>query len=381
MASFDIAYLIKLTLKPDEGSQLPIQDRHLVYTQEHDIFGWQVEMRPGKIFNQDEEDLWLFDINIKLGSLHNPTVMTFTIGPYTFDYSWNWEFFRTMNDKGFKVCYLPPSRYEEKTRSQWLAIRAPKMTNPAITISGTGDYAAVRKVGLFVRRDSESLHEFICVKTSDRLTGRFAERYADKKWWYDAPWKHGVDVAGRAVTLFPKQLYGTDGSRELYRKFVTVDDDVKDRALSMAHQRFARQFADSAQGENPLRAYMWLQNCATEIVCTTSGDTFVKWSATTPSPTSETMNGLKWLMNVFGSLGKVVASFARADVVGVLQGIVGTANGFSFETGANSKGFFTAISDAVPASRTHHVQLNTKTIPQLREGCDRVQDFGFTIPV
>lgn len=241
MATFDITYLVTVSLKPEEGSTLPIQDRKVVWVPpehpEESAYDAWPERHTGTTFDQDTEDLWLFDLNVMLGSKSSPTVMTFTIGPYVFEYSWDWEFFRGIHDHSFAIARLETNNEDHnvKARNQWLAIRAPKMSNPAITISAKGEYAAVRKIGLFVRQNANTQNEFICVKTSSRLTGKFTKRHEHEQWWENAPWMHGVDVKDRAITIFPKQLYGTDGSRELYRKFVTVDDDDKDRALSESH--------------------------------------------------------------------------------------------------------------------------------------------------
>lgn len=377
MASFDITYLVKMVMKPNEGSAIPIQDRQLVFSPnpwaEVSPYGDLAEIRQGTVFDQDKEDMWLFDLNIKIPPQDNASAMTITIGPYSFEYSWNWEFFRKVRDHHLRFEHLEFNNAEDnrRARDQWLVIRAPKMSNPAITISGSGNYAAVRKVALFVRRDAEKKHEFICVKTSDRLTGKFAERYAGQKWWYDQPWNHGVDVVGRAITLFPKQLFGTNGSRDLYRKFVTVDDDAKDHAVSDAHRKLARE-SNAGKGKSPLKPYMWLQEFDTVLYHSMTGEPSLTWAQMERSMQGESTNGFTWLVKAFGSIVKVVTSLLKVDVVGAFEGVVDVGDNLSNK--ANSSGFMTAVSDVV-GPRTP-LNLNTKNIPQLRDGSRSAKDFG-----
>ncbi|KAJ6171268.1 hypothetical protein N7470_000335 [Penicillium chermesinum] len=186
-------------------------------------------------------------------------------------------------------------------------------------------------------RDAENRHEFLCVKTSDRLTGKFAERYANERWWYNEPWNHGVNVVGRAITLFPKQLFGMNGTRDLYKKFVTVSDDDKDRALSV------RRPSRAGAGEYD-----------TVLYDSSTGERALPWARMEQSP-------------------QVVKSLVTADMLGMITETMGLTEKVSDDR-ANSAGFMTAISDAAPENSS--VNLNTKDISQLREGSPSAKDFG-----
>ncbi|OJJ80326.1 uncharacterized protein ASPGLDRAFT_39025 [Aspergillus glaucus CBS 516.65] len=383
MATFDITYLVTVSLKPDEGSTLPIQDQKVVWVPpehpEESAYSAWPERRTGTTFNQDTEDLWLFDLNVVLGSKSSPTVMTFTIGPYVFEYSWGWEFFRDIHDHSFAISDLETNNesHNIRARNQWLAIRAPKMRNPAITISAKGEgYAAVRKVGLFVRRNANALNEFICVKTSGRLTGNFIKRHEHEQWWEDSPWMHGVDVKNCAITMFPKQLYGTNGSRALYKKFVTVDDDDKDRALSESHQHWARMYRDRENTHVSPKAYMWLQDFDTNLYSTTSGEELLNWSSMKPSPEGDPDSGIKWLLGIFSSITKIVTGLVTGNLAEAIEGTFELGDKLIVEN-ANTKGFITAVAEGMPQKMD--IGLNTRNIPDLRAGDTKGEDFGFTV--
>lgn len=313
-----------------------------------------------------------------LGSKSSPTVMTFTIEPYVFEYSWDWEFFRDIHDHSFAIARLETNNEDHnvKARNQWLEIRAPKMSNPAITISAKGEYAAIRKIGLFVRQNANTQNEFICVKTSSRLTGKFTKRHEHEQWWENAPWMHGVGVKDRAITIFPKQLYGTDGSRELYRKFVTVDDDDKDRALSESHQHWAQIYRSRENIHVSPKAYMWLQDFDTILYSSISGEELLNWSSMKPSPEGDPNSGIKWLLGIFSSITKIVTGLVTGNLAEVIEGTFELGDKMIVEN-ANTKGFITAVAESMPQKTS--IGLNTRNIPDLRDGDKKDEDFGFTV--
>lgn len=224
-APYPVVYIMDVKLDYKLGCDIPLVDRRIQLATRKD------EQRPpefkaswGTPFNFEEEDLWLFAVH-----LHDAE-MEFAIGGQDAVYATshpNWHDFSDSNDRSIFLEQFHQGLSVHTTAefglewNRFVAIRAPKTSNPAITVKGSGNYAELRWVGLFVKVDGEDKSNFIALKTSCRLLPKYGLRNRGASWWDEA---RGADVTDRTITMFPKQLYGTEGmNQKLYDKFVTDD--------------------------------------------------------------------------------------------------------------------------------------------------------------
>ncbi|KAJ5735235.1 uncharacterized protein N7483_000360 [Penicillium malachiteum] len=215
-----------------------------------------------------------------------------------------------MQETVFKTTFV----YEEEKNGnfdRFLAVRCPKMDNPAITVKGRGHFACLHWVGLFLRTTKNNTNKFIAVRTTNRLLPDYAQRNLNKGYdWYeeDGP----ADITDRTVTLFPKQLYGTNGSeRKLYDEFVTrsPNNKIGEHHFEMVNQMIKEGAALWAY------KYMWAA----------SGMTYVKTEVDTSAPiydtewlnyvtgiklTQEPLNGWTVLLTIFTSVAKVAGVYS-----------------------------------------------------------------------
>ncbi|KAJ5555322.1 hypothetical protein N7535_007758 [Penicillium sp. DV-2018c] len=227
-AAFPADYIMDVKLDAHMGSDIPLYDRRFwkdnVIADDIATF----KRQEGDHFDFEKEDYWLFCVH-----LHDAE-MEFAIGGTNAVLATshpNWRnVSRTTNreivffEKG--LCF---SKAEFMLKwDRYVAVRCPKMTNPAITIKANGNYGAVKWVGLFVKSTADDKNQFIAVKTTNKLLPKYAARNVNYEWYLP---DGGVDVTNdRSLTLWPKQLYGTKGnSAATYDKFVTSDPTLHHR--------------------------------------------------------------------------------------------------------------------------------------------------------
>jgi hypothetical protein len=229
-APYPVDYIMNVKLDYTLGCDIPLADRRIKLTNRRDAgTAPEFDSLKGTEFNFNDEDLWLFAVH-----LHDAE-MEFAIGGTDAIYATshpNWHDVSESNDRSITMASFRDSgmggsvdRHSFATFNlewnRYVAIRAPKMSNPAITVRGNGNYASLSWVGLFVKVDAEDKSNFIALKTSSRLLPKYGERNWGASWWTEAS---GADVTGRTITMFPKQLYGTEGNNAVtYDKFVTDD--------------------------------------------------------------------------------------------------------------------------------------------------------------
>ena len=118
------------------------------------------------------------------------------------------------------------------------------MINPLISIRGAGHskgrgFAAIRAVALHLHFGVDNKHEFVAVKTTNRLLPEYAKSIEKYSWFHR---DGGVDVTDRTLTLYPKQLMGSSGtSSQLYAKFVSCDpsNTIGEKHFTLVRERIA----------------------------------------------------------------------------------------------------------------------------------------------
>lgn len=70
---------------------------------------------------------------------------------------------------------------------RFVAVRCPKMNNPAVSVRVKGNYGGLHWVGLFVKTTNDNRNEFVAVRTTYRLLPNYAQRtikYPKHKEWF-----------------------------------------------------------------------------------------------------------------------------------------------------------------------------------------------------
>ncbi|KAJ5091142.1 hypothetical protein NUU61_006012 [Penicillium alfredii] len=250
-ATYQVDYITDVKLESKLGSDIPLYDMYFEMHGEKE--NRKLERKWGTQFNSEKEDYWLFCVHC------HDAECEFIIGGKTFVVTTSAPSLRNFSDEEvYKIDYGMPHPYPyyvefvanlRKTWDRYVAIRCPKMSNPAITVKATGNYGALQWVGLFVKAAVDQKNQFITVKTSNRLLPQYAERIKDYSWF---SWDGPVDVTDRTITLFPKQLFGTKGnSQDLYDEYVTSNPQ---NTVGEKHFAIARNYRKPAfpyQGSQP----------------------------------------------------------------------------------------------------------------------------------
>jgi hypothetical protein len=384
-AGWAVDYIMDVDLKIEDGTDLPLWNRNLYLrgfgpTKSKMYLGIQYG-NESEYFDQEKEDYWLFyvhshsaEFEIAIGG-ETPIRVTakpsfrkfsdkdsdsikFTARRYVREGSWE--------DNHFEVYY----HFPEERNSGWnrfVAVRCPKMDNPAITVRGSGQYAALHWVGLFVKSASSGNNKFVALRTTNRLLPEYGarNRVVGSSWFSE---EGGADITDRTVTLFPKQLYGTDGiDRKLYDQFVTThpDNNVGAKHLALVNQKVADGRA------LPAYKYVWHA----------SGETFIRVERTNRlsirdpgfadlvnyikgvSLDEKAVNGWTVLFTVFTSMTNVVTAILTGNVAGVVKGVIGFGailDPEKMKENANVVGFITAAGDAIDAWNKEHKKKEPK---------------------
>lgn len=340
-AGYPVEYIMSVNLQEDEGTNIPLTDRRLRY---HASGGRRVftPYRGPDPFDMSKEDYWLFSVHINEGD------MQFLIGGETPAYvtsGANWH--DISNDRAAETTIAKaPSGQTTYGKlcfenERLVAVRAPKATNPAVTVWGSGNYTALNWVGLFVKTTNHQTNEFIALKTSRSILPKYATRTLEKM--------KGTDVTKRSITMFPKQLFGTNGlDGTTFDKFVTDDP-----ANTLGDKHWAESKIDQRGLRNKYATHMW----------NTSGTTLIEGTNYTndirfPNPIPlgylydyakgrnlklENQNGIELLVKIFGTLVKAALEFARGDIADAIKSFVDFTEDELKKANPNAKGIITAV--------------------------------------
>lgn len=367
-APYAVDYLIQLDIEANNGldsllrndtlrAEYEYADLHL-----HRDFGHNM-------FDQSKEDLWLFHIHLHNSSNHRPirySEMEIAIGGNTTVFvdskpTWQtitseegrWVVVKKSKSMSHALVHLP----ENGTYDQYVAVRCPKMDNPAITVKANGHYGALHGVGLFLKTTAANTHRFIAVKTNARLLPHYAERmknYPSAPEWFTED--SGVDVLDRTLTLFPKQLYGTKGdSASLYDKYVNQDPT---NPLGQCHFRHVAQSVTNG-GASPASKYVWHATGVTYLKSIylkidpyrDATESELKFDHVSMVEAREKkMSGWTVFLNVFGNVVQIAVGVFTGSLASVVGGVYGIVEGLDEENmkkEADLKGCVTAVATAI----------------------------------
>ncbi|GIC84247.1 uncharacterized protein Aud_000061 [Aspergillus udagawae] len=213
-ASWFTDYIMDVKLESKDGTDIPLYNEKLM------THVTQITNGGPYVIDRVHSDRWKLRLEGKRGSGQTQSPVG-TTSPEK----------KTMSLKDGKVntqrISSPTMWKNGGEHNRFVAVRCPKMDNPAIAVKVNGHYGGLHWVGLFVKSRTDDTNQFIAVRTTHRLLPDYAER--TKKYEGHEKWYHpdlAVDLVDRTLTLFPKQLYGTKGNLpDLSDKFVTTDPE------------------------------------------------------------------------------------------------------------------------------------------------------------
>ncbi|KAL4917343.1 hypothetical protein BDW62DRAFT_201774 [Aspergillus aurantiobrunneus] len=361
-----VEYTMDVDLECKKGSDVPLYNKNLKYYYGDDERMILHEQNGPKSewFDAKKEDYWLFHIHshsaefeIAIGG-ETPVLVnskpswkkyTDKEGDFIYTSYMQEDPLGNQHELFFKSSYV----FEGEAKGafdRFLAVRCPKMDNPAITIKGSGHFACLHWVGLFIKSTKDNTNKFITVRTTNRLLPEYGQRNRDAGYdWFEED--GAADITGRTVTLFPKQLYGTNGSDpELYDKYVTTDPD---NSLGQKHFELVHAMVEQKAS---LLAYKYTWNATGDTFITTSRDDDAIFPidkinyVTGLTVKKQTLNGWTVLFAVFTSVTQVTAGLLTTNFGSIVAGILGMVDVFDedkMKKEADWRGFVTAAAKAV----------------------------------
>ncbi|KAL6918993.1 hypothetical protein FSST1_003019 [Fusarium sambucinum] len=366
--SYPVDFIMNVELQTSTGTDIPLYNKTLEVDKEYldplksDLYYLFPERYPeikrcegnrSDVFDSEKEDYWLFYVHLKYAELEiaiggeEPIYVTSRANWNTItDKDEDIHEVKNWANKEFELSWKYGDSYD-----RFVAVRAPKMDNPAISLRTHGQYGAVHWVGLFTKTGVKNTNHFIAIRTSNRLLPDYAERtkkYPSYRNWYteDGP----VNILDCALTLFPKQLFGTTtNSPKLYSQFVTQDPYNK---VGIKH--FEHALAKN-KGQSPWpKRYMWGAEGTTYVrISRKSFDLQPKWFDYVSGVMLKdkvTNKGWELLLELFGGTVQILKGVLSVSVADVVQGAISLGDAFNEEKmhqEANLKGFLTVIGDAV----------------------------------
>uniref|UniRef100_A0A4E9EF08 Uncharacterized protein n=1 Tax=Gibberella zeae TaxID=5518 RepID=A0A4E9EF08_GIBZA len=362
--SYPVDFIMNIELQTSNGTDIPLYNKTLEieklppwmpdYAKKQYPSITRNEGEREDVFDSDNEDYWLFYVH-----LHNAE-LEIAIGGEEPIYATsrpNWNKI-SGNDKSVQdvhgqdgTLYQLRWQYGD-SYDRFVAVRAPKMDNPAISLRTHGQFGAVHWVGLFTKTGVSNTNHFIAVRTSNRLLPHYAERtkkYPGYRNWYleDGP----ANILDCALTLFPKQLYGTTtNSPDLYSQFVTQDPFNK---VGIKH--FEHAIAKT-KGQPPWpKRYQWAAEGTTYIRISKfflpfSNDKWFDYVSGVMLKDTVTNKGWAVLLEVFGSTVAILKGVLSVNVAEVVGGVLSLGDAFDekkMHEEANVRGFLTSIAQAV----------------------------------
>ncbi|KAJ5195330.1 uncharacterized protein N7498_008768 [Penicillium cinerascens] len=365
-AGWAVDYIVEVDLNSEDGTNIPLYNKSLYYECGSEVAIVRKDGDESEYFVAKNEDYWLFKIH------SNHAEFEIAIGgetPVLVNSKPNWKkctdeetdvIWKSCKEMDPGSCtwhdswYQSWVVYEDEAKGEFdrfVAVRCPKMDNPAITIKGSGHFACLHWVGLFLKSTTNKTNKFIAVETTNQLLPKYAKRNrnAGYDWFRD---NGPADITDRTLTIFPKQLYGTSGSDpDLYDRFITIDPD---NIVGQKHLELVRSMVEQ---KSALSAYKYTWHA--------SGRTLIKTSKHDEPdiyPVSKLnyvsglevirkkVNGWAVLLTVFMSVTKITAGLLTTNFASIVAGIFDMKDIFDekkmMET-ADLNGFITAVAKGV----------------------------------
>lgn len=150
-------------------------------------------------FDCEEEDYWLFYVRLKVGS-----ELEVAIGgerPLFVTSRPNWNRITERDEYEQEVKNKSGTPFELSFKfgnslDRFVAVRAPKMDNPAISLRVQHGCGAIYWVGLFTKTGINNTNHFIAIRTTNRLLPQYSERskdHPDYKDWYSLDGPVNID--------------------------------------------------------------------------------------------------------------------------------------------------------------------------------------------
>lgn len=234
-ASYPVDYVMNVRLETKDGSDIPLYNKKLKLRDEGRRDHLSIERQDGTLadeFDYTKEDYWLFHVHLNDASIKiaigGETAVVVNSNP-------NWKNITEKDEKYLKLentwgnVFDLTYEFGSYGTNRFIAVRCPKMDNPAISATVTGNYGGLHWVGLFAKTSAVNTNNFVALRTTNRLLPKYAARtkeYAGYQNWYSED--GAVNLKDVYITLFPKRLFGTSGnSGKLYDQFVTDSPDIK----------------------------------------------------------------------------------------------------------------------------------------------------------
>ncbi|KAK4449146.1 hypothetical protein QBC34DRAFT_463786 [Podospora aff. communis PSN243] len=320
--------------------------------------------------DSSKEDYWLFDIHAHDATLEFAISESPVVGgrkqppPVLENSSFNWKNLSDSESYKFERTKKVGNRtlashemWADLAWNRYVAIRCPKMVNPMISVRGEGNFAALKAVGLHLHFGVDNQHEFVAVKTTNRLLPDYAKSIEGCE-WFDRD--GGVDVTNRTLTIYPKQLYGTSGKdSKLYTKFVTCDPK-NDKGRN--HFRLVRERIGAGERATALK-FTWNSQRKTTIHLREPESKPVapfvlqnRWwfdfdYASGLSRGASDTNGLKLMLTFYTSIARALAKVISGNIADAIIGLTEVPGDLQkvqddIASRANAVGFVTAVVDA-----------------------------------
>ncbi|GFF57974.1 hypothetical protein IFM46972_10960 [Aspergillus udagawae] len=362
-ASWTVDYLMDVDLKSKDGTDIPLYNKHLRYG-EDDGYTRNLGIRQqvgdkSERFDTEKEDYWLFhihsnhaDFEIAIGGetpvLVNSKPNWNKCSDEDTDVIWKshkWEDPSSSKNHVWLRSWVVFEDEKKGCFNRFVAVRCPKMDNPAITIKGSGHFACLHWVGLFLKTTTND---------TNKLLPDYGERNRTAGYeWFDEDGP--ADVTNRTLTLFPKQLYGTNGNDPvLYDRFVTTDPE---NLLGQKHFDLVRSMFEQ---KSALSAYKYTWHASGRTLIKTADDSFWQEPYMSGETTLDyvsgievipsTVNGWTVLLTVFTSVTKIATGLFTANFGSIVSGIFDMTDVFDekkMRETADLKGFVTAAAEAV----------------------------------
>ncbi|XEU97688.1 hypothetical protein FSHL1_002974 [Fusarium sambucinum] len=333
--SYPVDFIMNVELQTSTGTDIPLYNKTLEVDKEYldplksDLYYLFPERYPeikrcegdrSDVFDSEKEDYWLFYVHLKYAELEiaiggeEPIYVTSRANWNTItDKDEDIHEVKNWANKEFELSWKYGDSYD-----RFVAVRAPKMDNPAISLRTHGQYGAVHWVGLFTKTGVKNTNHFIAIRTSNRLLPDYAER----------------------TKKYPS-----------YRNYQFVTQDPYNK-VGIKH--FEHALAKN-KGQSPWpKRYMWGAE-GTTYVCISRKffDLQPKWFHYVSGVMLKdkvTNKGWELLLELFGGTVQILKGVLSVSVADVVQGAISLGDAFNEEKmhqEANLKGFLTVIGDAV----------------------------------
>ncbi|KAE8140261.1 hypothetical protein BDV38DRAFT_280257 [Aspergillus pseudotamarii] len=375
-------YLSRVKLKVGQGCDIPYYHHQLRVHDDNGLWKFSRVDREDYV-DTSKEDFWLFSIHV------NAAAMFFLIGgknPIFLESAPNWN--NAFNTTQTAIHQKHGSKYYDAYFELWnerlVAVRVPKATNPAITVWGGGNYAALHWVGLYVKTNTNGEREFIAVNTNKTLLPKYNDRKTVSS-------MTGADLTGpgRTITLFPKQLFGTKGDN-----MKTYYEHVSESPYNPLGPKHWESIPPEERHHGKVPSYTWNTHRDTFIKTIAGHDKLTGLVSVTRVNDREVMYnyttgysvyldkqpGWGTVINIFGSLLAAAHGLATGNFMKVIDEIGKLTAGDIEAKGADVKGLITTVVQIVQdkLGKDAAKDINTDGVKDLMARLSNVdrEDFG-----